>query len=327
MSFQTQTNQQPAIGIAGDFASVNPRHNVLSQQGAIVAGATPGTSNPSGLVCGKFAWLDTATWGIATNTGAGKPNGFVHNDHAALITQYLGEVSLVIPAGFICGDLFDGGDFFAKNDGTSSGVPGMKAYANNATGAVTFAASGGAPVGGEGTASTIAAGTATSVTASIASINPVSGSPYGLMTVTAVSTGALKVGGILSGSGVQTGTQITAQLTGSAGSTGTYQVTIPQTASSTTVTQAYGLLTVGGSVTGTFSVNDSINDGSTGVTAGTYITALGTGTGGAGTYIVNLSQTVGSTALIAQGATETDWYCASFALPGEVAMITTKPIP
>jgi hypothetical protein len=41
-------------------------------------------------------------------------------------------------------------------------------------------------------------------------------------------------------------------------------------------------------------------DGS-GVTNGTYITAFGTGTGGAGTYTVNTSQTASSTTMIANG--------------------------
>lgn len=51
-------------------------------------------------------------------------------------------------------------------------------------------------------------------------------------------------------------------------------------------------LTVGGTVTGAFGVGQTIYG--TGVTANTTITALGTGTGGAGTYTVNNSQTVGS---------------------------------
>jgi len=50
-----------------------------------------------------------------------------------------------------------------------------------------------------------------------------------------------------------------------------------------------GILAVGSIVAGT------------GVTSGTYITALGTGTGGAGTYTVNHSQTVASEALSAPG--------------------------
>jgi len=52
-------------------------------------------------------------------------------------------------------------------------------------------------------------------------------------------------------------------------------------------------LTVGGTVTGTFAVGQTISG--TGVTSGTVITALGTGTGGAGTYTVSASQTVAST--------------------------------
>jgi hypothetical protein len=54
-------------------------------------------------------------------------------------------------------------------------------------------------------------------------------------------------------------------------------------------------LTVGGTVTGTFAVGQVICG--SGVTTGTRITALGTGTGGAGTYTVSASQTVSSTAI------------------------------
>jgi hypothetical protein len=54
-------------------------------------------------------------------------------------------------------------------------------------------------------------------------------------------------------------------------------------------------LTVGGTVTGTFQVGQTISG--TGITANTTITALGTGTGGAGTYTVSASQTVSSTAI------------------------------
>lgn len=54
-------------------------------------------------------------------------------------------------------------------------------------------------------------------------------------------------------------------------------------------------LTVGGTVTGTFAIGQTIYG--SGVTAGTYITALGTGTGGAGTYTISASQTVASTAI------------------------------
>jgi len=55
-------------------------------------------------------------------------------------------------------------------------------------------------------------------------------------------------------------------------------------------------LTIGGTITGTFAVGQYIS--ASGITAGTYITALGTGTGGAGTYTVNNSQTIASTTII-----------------------------
>ena len=47
-----------------------------------------------------------------------------------------------------------------------------------------------------------------------------------------------------------------------------------------------GILNVGSQITGT------------GVAAGTYITALGTGLGGTGTYTVSVSQTVASTTIV-----------------------------
>lgn len=49
------------------------------------------------------------------------------------------------------------------------------------------------------------------------------------MTVSAVANGALAVGELVNGAGVAPGTQILAQLTGSAGSTGTYTVSVSQT--------------------------------------------------------------------------------------------------
>ena len=56
------------------------------------------------------------------------------------------------------------------------------------------------------------------------------------MTVSAVASGALAAGQIVSGANVTAGTTIVAQLTGTAGSTGTYSVSPTQTAASATVT-------------------------------------------------------------------------------------------
>lgn len=315
--FQQTVNQQPAPGVAGDFASTNPRATNLAGPGGLVAG-------PNGVACGFFGWTDTATGTVVSNSGAGAPNGFCHNAHQALITIYLGQTSLVVPAGYEFGDLFDAGDFWVTNNGTTEAFPGNKAFANNATGAASFAAAGTIPTGGSGTASSIAAGTAT-FTASIAivptQIGP--GTNPGVMSVTAGS--GVVVGGVLSGTGVVVGTLVVAQLTGVTGGIGTYSVNIPQTVASTSITETYGTLTVGGTVTGTFSVGDSINGtGGGGVTAGTILTALGSGTGQAGTYIVNLTQTVTSSTINAQSATESTFYCGSYGAPGELVKISTR---
>lgn len=76
------------------------------------------------------------------------------------------------------------------------------------------------------------------------------------------------------------------------------------TASGTASSIAATVLTVGGSVTGTFVVGMKVTG--TGVAVGTTIVALGTGTGGAGTYVVSISQAVSSTAIT--GTTLTDTY-------------------
>jgi hypothetical protein len=67
------------------------------------------------------------------------------------------------------------------------------------------------------------------------------------------------------------------------------------TASGTASSIAATVLTVGGTVTGTFVVGMKVTG--TGVAVGTIIVALGTGTGGAGTYVVSISQAVASTTL------------------------------
>jgi hypothetical protein len=296
-SFQNFTNVLQAPGIAGDFASTNPRATLLSSQ---AYGQTGFVAGPNGLTIGLFAWLDTATYRIASNSGAGAPNGFVHRAAEALITVYLNAYGLTIPAGMMVGNIFDAGDFFVINNGTTFASPGMKAYANNTTGVASFAATGSPTAAGSGTASTIAANTS-SVTGSIAD---------DILTVTAVGSGSVRVGTIFTGTGVASGTQVQSQLTGTAGSTGTYTVSPrDQTVASTTLSGTFG---VGQTLTGS------------GVTAGTYIAALGTGTGGAGTYFVSPSQTISSQTIGSSSTTETSWYCRSFGQPGDVVKISSR---
>ena len=113
-------------------------------------------------------------------------------------------------------------------------------------------------------------------------------------------------------------------LTGTPGGIGTYSLNVPeQTVASTAVSGTYGTLTVGGVVTGTFAVGDTITGA--GVVAGTQITAFGTGTGGAGTYIVNNNTVVASTSISALANVETKWIAQSAGVVGELIKITDHP--
>lgn len=99
------------------------------------------------------------------------------------------------------------------------------------------------------------------------------------LTVSAVGSGTIGLSQFVNAATVTPGTQILEQLTGTTGSTGTYRLNLSQSVSSTTMTTiTSGVLYVGAVLSGT------------GVTANTTITALGTGSGGAGTYTVDTAQ-------------------------------------
>lgn len=316
MPFPNTVNVQAAPAVVGDFASSNPRATVLSgAPGAtLVAGA-------AGATIGRFGWLDKAAARLVTNAGVGLPAGFIGRELNAAITTWLAETSLLIPAGRGV-PLYTAGDFWVVNSGAAAVVPGMKAYALYASGLAAFAATGTPPQGSSVTAS-IAAIAATSVTASIAAPAANVTAPS-VMTVTAVGSGTVVVGGTLSGSGVVTGTTVVAQLTGTPGGVGTYSVSIPQTVASTTITVAAGTLTVTAVASGAVTVGQVLSG--SGVTAGTVVTALGTGTGGTGTYIVSPSQTAASTAIVGTAGIETKWVAMSYAAPGELVAMTSNPI-
>ena len=302
--FPTQVNGVQAPAVAGDFADKNPRVSVVAGPGALVAGA-------AGVTVGRFAWWDPANQSKVLNTGFGPVTGFVARVQQALITAFLAEGSNVIPAGHPL-TVHSAGAFWVQNDGSGEALVGQKAYASYADGKVTFAATG-SPSTASGTASTIAAATAISCTGSITG---------NVLTVTATSTGTIVPGAILTGSGVATGTQVTAQLSGTAGGVGTYSVNIPdQAVASTTIGGTYGTLTVGGTVTGTFVVGATLSG--SGVTAGTTIWGLGTGSGGAGTYIVSPSQTASSTTITAAVNVETKFVAMSAGPAGGLVKISS----
>jgi hypothetical protein len=309
--FQTSTTDQPAFAVAGDFASQNPYFTFDAGPGGLVAG-------PSGLIIGRFAWVappldPDGTPQLANNFGAGAVAGFVHREQQGLITTYLSYAGMTIVSG--CGvTLMSGGDFWVKNDGSTQAMRGQKAYANLADGKVTFAATG-APTQSASVTASVAASTG-SFTGSISN---------NIATITAVGSGVVVPGGTLSGTGVASGTKVVSQITPllsgeTAGGVGRYYVSIgEQTAGSTTISETYGTMTVTAVGSGSLAVGQLLSAGGT-------ITALGTGTGGTGTYITNDNTVVGSTTITATLNVETKWIAMSSGLAGELVKISDHPL-
>jgi len=125
------------------------------------------------------------------------------------------------------------------------------------------------------------------------------------MTVTELFSGTIAVGQQVFGVGVDQETVITALGTGTGGA-GTYTVSNSQTAASGRYNSAQVNAVFTGSTSGTTLTVSAVSSGTlhAGMTitnstlsTKTVITALGTGTGGAGTYTISNSQTVGSSTM------------------------------
>ena len=311
--FPSQVNVQPAPAVEGDFCDTSPRFVVDAGPGGLVAG-------PAGVTIGRFGWYNNSPYvdpdgtpQQVANTGSGPVTGFVARAQQGLITQYLQASGMLIPAGFPV-TLFSGGGFWVKNAGTNFAQLGEKAYANFADGRATF-----------GLTATPAQGTLTGSigTQTVSFTGSISGS---VLTVSAVSAGQLFPGAVLTGgTGLVAGTEVVSQLSGTAGGVGTYALNYPeQTVASASLTGTYGLLTVASVASGTLGVGNSISG--SGVTAGTFITALGTGAGGTGTYYVSPSQSVGSITITFNTNVETKWIAMSTGLPGELLKINSHPL-
>lgn len=319
MPFQTAVRTGPAPAVEGDFASANPRANYLAGAGGLVAG-------PNGLRIARFAWVDSLRLdsndapAVANNYGTGAPNGFIHREMQALITGYLEESGMRIIPGVQC-TVHDAGDFWVKNAGTTYGQVGQKVFANSADGSAACAAAGATVGGASGSASSIAAATSSS-TGSITN---------NVLTLSAVGSGTIVAGTTISGTGVASGTKITGQVlpliaTEVLGGKGRYTVSIPgQTVASTAISGTYGVLTVGGTVAGTFGPGQAISG--TNVVAGTTITQQLTGTtGGSGTYVVDNNTVVASTAISSSAFVETKWWVASPSAVGEIFKMTSRTL-
>lgn len=317
MPFPNQVNVQPGIGVAGDFTSGNPRSFIDAGPFGLVAGT-------QGVAVGRFVWLSYATADAdgapasVNNFGFGAPSGLIHREQQALITQYLGEATMVVPAGFEV-SVMNGGDLLVSNSGSLQALPGYTAYANLSTGAVTFANGSSAASSASNTASTATVPTPTFT-------GVINGN---ILTMSSTPSGFVPLGAILSGTGVATGTQIVSQLTGTVGGSNgaTYTVSIPeQTVAATTVTATYALVNVTGTPTGSIAVGGAIT--MTGLVSGgtAYVYQNGTGTGGIGTYYAGSPTgtlaVVGSPVAFASTTTvATGWIAASAGLTGELVKI------
>lgn len=204
MGFQTQVNREPGVAQAGDFADANIRSVVLAGPGGFIAAALP-----RGPIVGNFAWGDQRDAGVVTGQQAfsnyrgeaAAEIGFVHRETQAIIVNYLDEAVRYIQPGLIV-TLYNTGGFWAKF--LAGATPGQKVFANYLDGSVYAAA----------------AGTSTQTAAVTASL-----APSGVLTVTAVGSGALAVGNVLANAGgtLPDGTAILSQLSGAIGGIGTYQ--------------------------------------------------------------------------------------------------------
>lgn len=125
------------------------------------------------------------------------------------------------------------------------------------------------------------------------------------LTVTAIPSGNIALGQYLSGADITSGTQITGFLTG-AGGIGTYQVTPSQGTVAFVATVAATTMTVTSVLYGMIAIGQVISG--TGITAGTIISGLGSGTGGTGTYILSNSATIASPINVQVVVSTTSYY-------------------
>ncbi len=201
MGFQLQVNREIGVAVEGDFTSANPRISLLAGAGMFVTAPAPRSPN-----VGRFNWADYATKLVYGNYRGETTTriGFMHRENQALIVPYLADNQMSVEAG-IMSPLHQGGEFWVRIPGTATCTIGQKAFAQYLDGSIVAAA----------------AGTSTqtaSVTASFAA--------NGVMTVTAVASGTLRVGAVLSGGNIPAGTFIAILSLGTgAGGTGTYNTT------------------------------------------------------------------------------------------------------
>jgi hypothetical protein len=306
-NFPTKVNTLQAPAVNGDFASQNPRASLLAGQGELIAPA-------GGLIVGNFAFVTKGSTGesVSQSYSGGSEVGLLAREQQALITTFLAGDTLVVPQGFMV-TLYVEGDFFLAFPGGAT--PGQSVYADETDGAPISAAS--APA-------------ASSNTGIIGTTNDLHGSvTAGVLTVSANATsGVLMPGDVLTGTGLPAaGVTIASQLTGTTGSTGTYQLAAPN--DGITV----GAFTNGQVITSSFvdfsaqasgTLVPGVNLKSALLAANTILGAQQTGTaGGTGIYAVTRQGNIASGTITTVAGIATGYTVRSFANPGELAKIST----
>lgn len=128
MSFQGKINRDLPRGVAGDFASTNPRNSILAGEAALRAGEQ--------LNVGQFGFADLQTGIVMSEYVAGRVIGFVHRNNQGIVA--IGEeATMVVPQGRAVA-LYSAGDFYIVSPGP--GAAGEPIYALEATGAVSLVA-------------------------------------------------------------------------------------------------------------------------------------------------------------------------------------------
>ena len=149
------------------------------------------------------------------------------------------------------------------------------------------------------------------------------------LTVASVSAGSIYLGTTINCAGCPVGAKVTWQLSGTQYGAGVYYISAAPVATvspGTSMTGTYGLLTVGGSVTGSFGRQKQLVG--TGIASGTSITweiSGGGVAGGAGTYAVDTSQTIGSQEIDAASANGATLYGLTIGSSGPINNIFGNP--
>lgn len=126
--FQQTLNRDIPRAVAGDFASTNPRFNMLAGEGALVTAED--------VLVGGFAFADLDTGEVYQGSDTGRRVGFVFRNNQAIVNP--GEsASMTLPVGREAA-LMTEGDFYTVFD--ADVTVGAEVYATAATGEPTITA-------------------------------------------------------------------------------------------------------------------------------------------------------------------------------------------